>query len=232
MVGQLHDRGPRLIAVATPDPVTVGVADGLMAHVRFLLHAAWRGLAAGATAPPGINGLTPHALPAIISAVAAVEAFVDEAFLGEGALGGAYAGTALAVIPREWIDGMDLSGKLLVVPFLATGASLPRSDHRHRDMSALVTLRTELVRATRQGRPKVVRDLVERGIALPVDGPWPGSVSTVEAVRWAHNTACVTVGAIVALMPEGHRERWQGRLAAFKPVSEDAARRALAGPGR
>ena len=55
--------------------------------------------------------------------------------------------------------------------------------------------------------PKYVKVLAQRGIALTAcpkgaDYAWVHKLSSSEGIRWAHNTACKTVQALVSLIPD------------------------------
>ena len=61
--------------------------------------------------------------------------------------------------------------------------------------------------------PTVVKVLAQRGVVFSVppeqeEGgphPWGDRVSTLEGIRWAHNTTCETAVALLNLIPDERR---------------------------
>jgi hypothetical protein len=220
---------------------TATISGDLIANVRLLLLEAWKEMVGGTGLRHGINGSTKFALPAFIVTVAAVEAFLNESFLSD-MNNMLVKGTGLDVVSREWIEERDLLIKLVLVPYLTTGKTLSQAEQPYQDMKLLVRLRNDLVHYKMGGRPHYVRDLAQRGIAIRVPAaeeeagggpmPWVDRVSTSEGIRWAYNTACATVHAVVALMPPSLQEAW-GRMsiANFFVISEETCRKELRGLG-
>ena len=183
----------------------------------------------------GINGHTVHGLPAYIIAVAAIEAFVNEVFLENSAAKSIFPQSPLWNLPQEWLDKTDLRIKLILVPQLLLGKSFSRGTQPYQGIAQLIKVRNDLVHYKVPSRsPKYVKDFVQRGIALAShltdkrqDYGWPDKLSTSEGIRWAHNTACKAVDALVSFMPEIHRDMMlltPTRLKAFSPISDDEAR--------
>jgi hypothetical protein len=155
---------------------------------------------------------TRYALSAYILAVAAVEASINEMFLSEFSDGGVIDSTVVHEL-RELLERQELISKLLILPQLAFGKRLSTGQQPIQDMSVLVRLRNELIHYKMSGKaPNFVSDLAQKGIAVQlrsgegeVVSPWTPRVSTMEGIAWAHNTACRTVRAVVALFPEDKR---------------------------
>src|SRR5438128_631366 len=85
-----------------------------------------------------------------------------------------------------------------------------------REMWALVNVRNKLGHYKFAMKPPPgVRLMARQGAATPVppeqeDGgpqPWADRVSTLEGILWAHDTACRTVRAVMALAPDEYRPR-------------------------
>lgn len=156
---------------------------------------------------------TSLAIPSYILATAAMEAFLNEVFLssfGRLALGS----TPDEVDMRSDLEKLDLSSKLIEVPRVVLGRSLNRGQQPHQDMTLLIQLRNELVHyKMKEKPPKAVRVLAQRHIVSPVppeqeEGgphPWGDRVSTLEGIRWAHNTICETAVALLNLIPDERR---------------------------
>jgi hypothetical protein len=60
----------------------VSFSGGFISHVRMLYRLSLRGMASGGVAVHGINCYAHYAGPAYVSAVAAVEAFLNETAFG------------------------------------------------------------------------------------------------------------------------------------------------------
>jgi hypothetical protein len=113
-------------------------------------------------------------------------------------------------LPPDAAEKLDLRLKLILFPQFAFGRTLPKDEKPYQDMQLLVMLRNELVHYKMNTKPpKFIKQLAQRGIAVRVPleqesgGPhaWADRVSTLEGIRWANNTACETVLALLALAP-------------------------------
>jgi hypothetical protein len=151
---------------------------------------------------------TATALPAYISAVAAIEAFLNEVFLSGSTPPGVNA-PVLAEF-RKTLERIRLAEKLLLIPQLAFGNTLSTAQQPYQDMALLIQLRNELVHYKMGLKPPaLVRSLAQRGLAVrvPVEQeaggpmPWVDRVGTVHGILWAHNIACATARAVIALAP-------------------------------
>ncbi len=194
------------------------ISGDLIAHVRALHKMAADKIISGAT------DLAPFAIPAYIVAVAAVEAFVNEAFLSE------FASRTLRddVLPTDFAEKLDLGLKLILLPHLAFGRALSKDKQPYQDMAQLIRLRNELVHYKMGAEPpRPVRDLAQRGIAVRVPPeqeesggphPWADRVSTLEGIRWANNTACAVVSALVNLIPPEKQHPLVALAINFQPI--------------
>ena len=181
-------------------PVTISC--DFIFHVHELFEQALRRISYGGVVVEGVNGYTPLAAPAYVSAVAAVEAWVNEMILSD--MPRAILGkSALDTVPESRLSFTELSMKLLLIPQLAFGKTLARHEQPYQDMRLLIKLRNELVHyKMAPKRPSCVTDLAQRGIVLKDKRYiWPHQISCSEGIRWAYNTACETVLAILDLMP-------------------------------
>jgi hypothetical protein len=179
----------------------VTISGDLITHVRVLHKMAQDVIAHG-----GTTDLTPFAIPAYILAVTAVEAFVNEIFLSD--FGSLVLGES-RLLPDE-AEKLDVRLKLILFPQFAFGQTLPKAEQPYQDMDLLVKLRNELVHYKMNTKPPtLIKQLAQRKIAMGVPaeeesgGPlsWTDRVSTLEGIRWANNTACETVLALLALAP-------------------------------
>jgi hypothetical protein len=100
--------------------------------------------------------------------------------------------------------------KLILFPQFAFGQTLPKGEQPYQDMDLLVKLRNELVHYKMNTKPPTfIKQLAQRKIAMGVPAeeesgglhPWADRVSTLEGIKWAHNTACAIVMAVLALAP-------------------------------
>lgn len=187
------------------------ISPFLISHVRLIYEMALEDIVLERNVRTGVNGYTHHALPAYVIAVAAVEAFVNETFLSCGARG-FFKESPLWDLPTDWIEKIELGNKLILIPQLLFGRSLSRETQPYQNMALLIKVRNGLVHYKMKGEPpKYLRSLDERGISLTaqsrsqnVDYPWPLKLSSSEGIRWAHNTACETVQAVVHCVTGGN----------------------------
>jgi hypothetical protein len=152
---------------------------------------------------------TSLAIPSYILATAAVEAYLNEVFLSN------FSRLALGSSSEEVelcsdLEKLDLSSKLIEVPRAVVGRSLNRGQQPHQDMRLLIKLRNELVHyKMKEKPPTAVGVLARRNIVFRVPPeqemggphPWADRVSTLEGIRWAHNTVCETAAALLNLIP-------------------------------
>ena len=165
------------------------------------------------------NAYTPHAFPAYVSAIAALEAFINEQFLGPFSRA-QFRGAPLWELDREAIERLDLRLKVVIIPQLLVAKSLQRDRQPFQDFDLLIRVRNDIVHFKMDERaPRYLAPLSDRGIALTAadgpdspDYPWPHKLSSLEAIRWAHNTVCRMAHALVDLIPEDR----QGPLAIMR----------------
>jgi len=190
---------------------SISVSPDFIFHVRKIYDLALEDITSGKVVRYGINGYSHYALPAYIMAVAAVEAFVNEAFLSQ-IHRTMMKESPLMNLPKDWTEKLELGMKLILVPQLLFGKSFPRDAPPYQDMALLIRIRNDLVHYKMGSTPpKYIKPLAERGIILTApsaeegfdaDFLWPSKLSCSEGVRWAHNTACETVEALVKFIPE------------------------------
>ncbi len=197
--------------------LNIGVANGSMRHKLNV---------SGSMVSPS----------AYIIAVAAVEAFVNELFLGD-AMRIALTDRPLYAFSEGFIDRWDLLQKIEYFPMLAFGAGIRKDNQTWEDIKSLVRLRNELTHYKLIIVPEVLTSLIQRGIMLPrssdpdVSIPWISHVGCSEGVRWAHNAACAAVRAIGTLVPnvdteDGRRNQFwaQALMNPFEPITERQVR--------
>lgn len=194
----------------------VPISGDLIAHVRLLYHMAKEKVQSmDSIAAKDVYGahLAQFAIPAFIVAVASVESFLNEVFLSDFAL----INFAESKLPADSAEKLELGLKLILLPHFAFGKTLHKDEPPYQDMALLIQLRNELVHyKMRVKPPKLVKDLAQRKIAVPVPHdqekggpiPWADRVCTLEGIRWAHNTVCSTVDALVNLAPNEKELHW------------------------
>ena len=114
----------------------VVISQKLIEHVRslyFLSVAQFLGNTDGQIET--LNVASDHALPAYVSAVAAVEAYVNE-FLISGA-GIDFPQSPLSRLRPEWLERIDIREKLIIIPELLFRQSLGRGTQPLQDFSTL-----------------------------------------------------------------------------------------------
>ena len=205
----------------------VTISTTLIAHVRRLYDMALEDLASGHGVRRGINGFTNHALPAYVVSVSAVEAFVNEAFLGVFTRT-IFKDSPLWIFPEDWLENLEVSAKLVLIPQLLFAKSFSRDTQPYQDMTLLIKVRNQFVHyKMKHEPPNFVKSLDDRRISLaaPASGSgtdyaWPHKLSSSEGIRWAHNTVCDVVKELVSFAPTAKfRNSPFGRLAqGFLPI--------------
>ncbi|MBE3143702.1 MAG: hypothetical protein IMZ61_07250 [Planctomycetes bacterium] len=169
------------------------------------------------------NGYAPSAMPSYIVAVAAVEAFINEAFLSPIARLH-FEGSSLYQLNCDWLERVDIREKIIITARLLLGATLKRDKQPFQDFRMLVAVRNEIIHYKMDATwPSFVRDLNQRKIGLdrkPPKGsdaivmcaqPWASEISTTEGIRWAHNTAIGMMQHMIEIMPgDGEEFRKRG----------------------
>lgn len=155
----------------------------------------------------GINCHCKTALPAYITSVAAVEAFINEEFLGKPAHS-IYHDSPLWDLDEEWVEKLELKRKLILVPSLLFGKPFPRSKAIFNDISQLISIRNDITHY-KMYRPvgKYMKDLYARRITWGStrteyywpNQPWVNQLNCTEGIRWAYNTACLTLHTLLDL---------------------------------
>lgn len=207
--------------------ITASISGDLIGDVRIALFASLDLAHSGKVRRIGDNSYTPHAYSAYVSAVASIEAFVNETFLG-WMCRGATASSALWQIPENSLERMDLLLKLVVVPQLLFGITFEHDKQPFQDFALLCRVRNDIVHFKMQLRktPKYVQTLAQRRIALVESadeaGPWPWKLSSTEGIRWAHNSACSVAGKLATFIPEASREHLSHGLGNFTPIPAEA----------
>ncbi len=209
------------------------ISPEFIAHVRLLFHLTLDEIATG-RGGASKNGYCSLAIPGYVSAVASVEAFINEMLLSD--LTEMSLGPTPILAFRGVLERLELDKKLLLAPQLAFGKTFSRGAQPYQDMAALSRLRPELVHYKMGSKPpSMVRDLAQRGIVARVpleeeDGgpyPWADRVSTIQGIQWAHDTACATVRALIDMSPDLPHLPLQNFRNNFSEEREKALARAL-----
>jgi hypothetical protein len=187
--------------------MSVTISGGLISHVRQIYQAALEYLASGIGVRQGINGYTDYALPAYIITVAAVESFVNEAFLND-MIRMTIKDSPMWNIHIDTLENMELRLKLILFPQLLFQKSLSQSFQPYQDMNLLIKIRNEFIHyKMKDNSPKFLQNLEDRRISLVTPAPgkgdyfWVHNLCSSEGIRWAHNTACSVVNKLFSFMP-------------------------------
>ena len=180
-----------------PDFVVIAVSRDLISHVREIFSITIQEARLKGWTPDAGPLFTPRAYPAFVSAVASIEAFLNETLLGRP-------GRVLYPESVVWkflddLERLETRSKLLLVPQLLLGRSLARDRQPFQGFNLLVRMRNDIVHyKAKNAPPSYVDQLVQERVALPKPGPsqsycWQHQICSHEAIRWAHNVACSVV---------------------------------------
>lgn len=215
--------------------MAMSISGDLVADVRLALELSLEYSLTGRGVRHGNNAYTPHAFSAYVSAVVAVEAFLNETLLG-AMCRAIYQSSPLWHLSQDALERMDLLLKLVIVPQLLFGATFRRDQQPLQDFSLLYRVRNDIVHfKMKQEPPKYLAYLAQRGIAItadkaPGDYPWPAKLSCTEGIRWANNTATRIAHALVDFVPQEHRGALASHVSNFREVDEQAVARWYANP--
>ncbi len=175
--------------------INLTISEGLLDHLKRLFLLGLEDVVEN-NALDGKNGFTSFAIPAYIISVTVVEAFINEMFISQA--GRSYFGGSESSDFWRDIEKEELINKLLILPEKYFGCSLPRGNRPYQDMKNLVDLRNDLVHYKMPpDAPSYIHFLQNRKVTLTEpDNLWVINVSTIEGIRWAHNTVCQTLRAI------------------------------------
>ena len=204
-------------------------------NLHLLYQEALKQLVSPGTIRSGINCHTMHAAPTLMSAVAAVEAFINEVTLASPLK--LYFKKYPWTLDQEWLQEVDVRTKLIIVPTLF-GRSFERARQPYQDFVLLVKARNEVVHYKMgDTAPKYLKALQERGIALSpnVGGGeliWIHSLCCSEVIRWANNIVGEVARGLVALIPEQyHIVSFASMAGNFRDIGEQPARAQLEAAG-
>jgi hypothetical protein len=178
--------------------VGMTISSILIKNVETILRVCLREAMLGKSVRQGINTASLQAIPAYFTAVAAVEAFLNEQFLDIHARA-IFKDNPLWYIPEEDLEYWDLEKKLLLVPKFLFTKTFDKNSKVFKEMVLLIQVRNYLTHYKTTKTPKKsFNDLEQRRITLQDQTPgatftWAGKFNCTEGVRWAHNTACNTI---------------------------------------
>jgi len=193
----------------TQNYISVTISGTLVATVRTLYDLGCRQALTGKVLRKGVNNYTDYALAAYITAVAAVEAFVNEALLG-GPAQVLTRGSAIWSLRREWLDKLELRDKMILLTQLLFGYSLDPSRQPLQDFVLLLKVRNQVVHYRTGPPPKFLKEFITRDIALDSQTkkahPELAQVlafdmGCTEGIRWAHNASSRIVHDLVSSIP-------------------------------
>ena len=208
----------------------VTISGSLISDVRTALDLSLQYDLTGKGTRHGVNAYTPHAFSAYVSAVASIEAFVNEIFLGSDICLNIYQTSSLWDLDRDALEKMDLLAKLIIMPKLLFGISFSRDKQPFQNFSLLVKVRNDIVHyKMKSGVPKYLADLAQRGFAISsgdssADYPWPWRLSCSEGIRWAHNTACSLAQGLVNFVPDEHKDVLAPHAGNYLEIPDDRVR--------
>jgi hypothetical protein len=191
---------------------TVTISGDLLSTVRTLWRMGVAGASTGKVSHHGLNVYTEHALAAYVTAVAAVEAFVNESFLETR--GRWIHKSALWELRADWLERLELQEKLFLITHLQLGKASHRGEQPLQDFLLLARVRNEVVHYKYGPPPKFINEFLQRRIAMSISlrdkmrergeelhQPWAWDMSCTEGIRWAHNASCRMVQTLVDTIP-------------------------------
>jgi hypothetical protein len=176
-------------------------------NIEMLYEGALQQLVAPNSIREGINCHTMHAAPALISAVAAVEAFINEVTFGSP-VRLYFKDSPLWSLDQDWLQEIDVRAKLVIIPQLLFGKTFNRGEQPFQNFTTLVKARNDVIHYKMEAKePKYLADLQQKGIALTsvrwkVEQVWVHSLCCSEVIRWANNVVTAVAKGLVALIPE------------------------------
>lgn len=207
------------------------ISQNFIFHVRVIYNQALQEILRGKAVRHGINGYTSLGYSSYVLAVAAVEAFINEAFLSS--LPKMLTNDSpLWKLESDWIEQkVTLNTKLILVPYLLFGKTFERDNQPFQDMNLLIKVRNDLVHY-KMGftKPKYYAPLEDRRIILvannniEADYPLASKLNCSEGIRWAHNTACETVKNLAEFADEKFDHLADTVKANFPLISESEAK--------
>jgi hypothetical protein len=179
------------------------ISTEFIKHVRELYTMACQEISSGKYSQANSNAHTDYGAPAYILAVAAVEAFVNEMLLRIGPV--FLKGTQLEGLSQTEIEQhlrSNLGDKLIEVPELAFGEPVfTRGTQPYQDMAYLIKIRDSFVHYKMGDEAEyenAYQYLVQKKIALSTpERFWAYELSTLEGIRWAHNTVITIIEKIM-----------------------------------
>ena len=211
-----------------PTSAATTISGWLIHHVGHLYEMALERIVQKKGVRHGINGAARYGHSAYILSVVAVEAFINEAYLGEipRLL---FKNSPLWNLSTDWLERLELQTKLILVPQLLFGESFDSSAQPHQDMATLIRVRNDLVHYKMQVKPpKYIKALADTKVLLgnpraQIDGSdylWPDKLNCSEGIRWAHNTACKVVHTMAEHTDERLKSQIKGLVSNFAEISE------------
>jgi hypothetical protein len=204
------------------------LSQNFVLHLQALYEIGLNELARPDTLREGVNCPATFAAPAYISAVAAVESFLNEMIFGLP-MKNLIVDSPLWDLNQEWVEKLEIGPKLIILPYLLFNKSLRRDQQPFQDMSTLIKIRNDLIHYKMGDNPPgYFRDLQAKKIALSIEPDtaltWTDRLCSLEGIRWANNTACKTVHSIFNLVPEGVNQMFFGLASNFREIPEEIAK--------
>ena len=176
----------------------------------------------------GINSFAVDGIAAYIIAAASVEAFINETFLTLFPRA-QFKDSPLWNMPTDWLEKVELSAKLILIPQLLFEKTFRQNEQPYQDMSLLIRIRNDMIHFKMHIKPpKYISHLSERGIALVAsdfkengaDYAWPHKLSCSEGIRWANNTAYLTIQKLTEFVDSSYKESVLRTASNFVMISD------------
>jgi hypothetical protein len=206
---QAHARSRLFSRTVTPSYVSTTISGTLISTVRKLYDLGCRQALTGRVLREGTNNYTDFALAAYVTAVAAVEAFVNESLLAD-VVEWMTRGSPIWRLRRDWLEKLELRDKMILTTQLLFGHALDPSRQPLQDFVLLLKVRNQVVHYKTGAPPRFLNEFVTRDIALgsqtkkahpELAHVFAWDMGCTEGIRWAHNTSCRMVHELVASIP-------------------------------
>ena len=192
-----------------PAPVST-VAPTFIRHVRWVYKGCVDELRDEGHAQDDMDSSYHYGLlPAYMSAVAAVESFVNEVYLSPFSREDCFHGSPIGYL-EDSVEREPLICKIQLISGLLSSSPLESGKQPLQDLGLLMKVRDEIVHYKMKDSLRCVETLTQKGIALPPERSGDeltrlDRMCCPRAVRWAHNTACCVVATLIKITPSQYR---------------------------
>jgi hypothetical protein len=206
----------------------MSISSLLIANIRWILQHCIREVKNGTGLRQANNAASMQAIPAYFTAVAALEAFLNEQFLGIMARM-LYKDNPLWYIPSDDLEHLSLEKKLLLVPKFLFQQTFDEGTRPYQEIKTLIQVRNYLTHYKMDGKaPNSFLNLEQRKITLRDEHKnatlgWVSKLSCTEGIRWAHNTVCDGINTLLSFADANYDFERQAaeEYDIYKPISEN-----------